>query len=110
MEELIKLKEENTNLKKANDLLVKEVVYLKGLKTTGKNKWIKAFIVVGSIMFIAGIFESVYSMFIIGMDEVKMSSFKIWFAAIGFIFVAANDMLGDFANSLGKKMMDKFFN
>lgn len=102
------LRKEIESLKRANNSLLKEVVALKGLKTTGKNRWIRAFIVVGAIMFVAGIFESLYSMFVIGMDEVKMSTLKIGFASIGFVFVAANDSLGEFANNIGKYLVDKF--
>lgn len=102
------MEEEIKRLKLENAALLKEVVHLQGLTTSGKNKWIKGFIIVGAVMFIASTFESIYTMFDLGREVIDMSRFKVIFAVIGFVFVAANDSLGSLANSAGKSILEKF--
>lgn len=71
--------------------------------------WSRLFGWIGVLMFLAATFESLVSMFWIGMDEAPMSRFKIWFAVIGFVFALGNKQLGVFANNLGVLIIDKFF-
>ena len=76
---------------------------------TEKN-WSRAFGWIGFVMFFAAIFETLVSMFWIGKEEISMSTFKIWFAVVGFVFALGNRQLGVFANNLGAIMIEKFNN
>lgn len=100
--------EEDIKLKKENELLLKEVLHLKGLQQSGKNKWIKIFIIVGIVMFMAGIWKSLITMFWFEKEVVLMTTQQIVFSSVGFVFVAANDSLAQFANSIGKYLVEKF--
>ena len=94
-------------LNRENDMLLQEIMKLKNIQK-GKNRWIKIFIFLGMVMFVGGIFQTIYSMFYIGMDVIPMTRLQIWFSIIGFVFVAANDELAGFANTIGKIVIEKF--
>jgi hypothetical protein len=77
-------------------------------KNRFEKLWARIFGWIGIFMFFAGIFQSLVSLFWIGEDVVKMDSFRIIFALIGFVLALANRQLGIFANAVGKILFDKF--
>lgn len=107
-EEEIKLRSELDESDKLNGKLVKEIVRLKGIKTSGENRWIKIWIFIGVIMFLAGIWESLVTMFFLDKEVVKMTTQQIVFASVGFVFVSANESLATMANNIGKHLVEKF--
>ncbi|MFC4219013.1 hypothetical protein [Flagellimonas marina] len=85
---------------------------LKGLtekkETRSERNWSRSFGWMGVIMFLAAIFETMVTMFWIGMEVVPMDRYRIGFASIGFVFALANRQLGVFANNIGAVMLDRF--
>lgn len=102
------LEKEIARLQAENTLLADELIKVKKLKTSARQKWVYFFMAVGALMFIVSIWESVYTMIDLDREVVTMSNFKLYFAAIGFVFVAANESLGRFANAVGAKLLKAF--
>lgn len=99
------MEEEIKRLELENDLLSKELLACKEATKKGEDRWMLAFRIVGIVMFVGGIYESLFTMFSLDREVVSMSSFKIYFSIIGFIFFAANKSLGKLANQAGAIML-----
>ncbi|MEM1339820.1 MAG: hypothetical protein AAF634_11625 [Bacteroidota bacterium] len=78
-------------------------------QSLGSYTWILIFRIIGSVMFVAAVFKTVVTMFWIGKETVPMNRFEIGFAVVGFVLAWAGKNLGELANGIGKKIIDKFF-
>ncbi|WP_394749473.1 hypothetical protein [Spongiimicrobium salis] len=74
---------------------------VKSTGTISEKRWMLFFRIVGGLMFLAGIWESLVTLFWIGKDVVAMDPFKLKFALAGFVLIAANKNLGSIANNIG---------
>lgn len=81
------------------------------MKTTRPERiWTRLFGWAGILMFFAATFESFVTLFWLDREVVKMDSFRIIFALVGFVFALANRQLGVFANAVGSTLLNKFKN
>lgn len=78
-------------------------------ESEAEKGWIYAFRIIGIIMFLAGIWKSLVTMFWFGKEILVMTSFQMYFATIGFVFALAGKQLGIFANNIGAALVNKFF-
>lgn len=77
-------------------------------ETNTEKFWIYFFQIIGGIMFLAGIWESLITLFWLNKDVVTMNSFRVGFAACGFVLAMSGKQLGVLANNLGIVIINKF--
>ena len=86
----------------------------KTIYTTTDSKmeaiWIYGFRLIGTIMFLAGVWEAVITMFWLDKEVVPMSKYQITFAAVGFVLAFAGKSFGTIANNIGMILSDKLKN
>lgn len=99
--------EEIKRLKLENELLLKKVKELTLRESSSERFWILAarFVafVIGFLPFIPN------ALFFIGLkeDKVQIGTSEIFFVAIGFVILWGSSNFGEWANKLGKKLIDK---
>jgi len=94
MDELKKLKEQNA-------VLENELLKCKNAIKPTEDKWMLALRIVGILLIVAGLYESVYTMFDMSKEVVEMGRFRIGSAIVGFLLFAGNKQLGKIANQIG---------
>ena len=84
---------------------------VKKTESRREKYWVIFFKVLGALLFLASIYLPVYSMVVLGMDEIPMTSNRWAFLAIGFFLVWGAKSFGILTNNIGiaaGNFMNKF--
>jgi len=81
--------------------------YTESKDTWSEKVWIFVFRIFGAVMFVAAIWEALYTLFNVNKEVVPISKYQVYFATVGFVLAFGGKSFGIFANNIGAIFSEK---